>query len=196
MNLPLDRDFLLHAVIALGICIGGWMMVVQPKARELARLEQSLADNAANPGSIKQQTIEQAAQQMASIRQRVSEVDWSNRLAGDSSRLYGLVMDLADAHGVQVQNLQPGMASKKAAADAAVSILRLDMTVEGPYESVARFIEAVMQLDTSIRPTSLQLAPTKVNGRPVVTAALGCDVLTFTLSDALAGFTGNDHAQP
>jgi len=187
MSVLLDREFIVQAVVILAVCLGAWMMAVQPKVRELARLEQTIAENSPAAGAINQQTVQDAAARMNTVRQRLTQIDAANRLASDSSKLYGLVMDLADTHGVQVQSLQPGAMQKKSPTETQVSVMRLDLTVEGSYENIAGFLEAVNDLDVFIRPNSLQVAPTRVNGKALVSATFGCDVLSFAMGDTLSG---------
>lgn len=203
MSFQADREFIIQALIIFAVCIGAWMIAVQPKVRELSRLEQTIAENSPAAGAINQQTVEDAAARMGSVRQRLTQIDAANRLAGDSSKLYGLVMDLADTHGVQVQSLQPGAVQKKSSTESPVSVMRLDLMVEGSYENVASFLEAVNDLDVFVRPNSLQIAPTRVNGKPLVSATFGCDVLSFavgdtltTLMDPTAASAGTQPAQP
>ena len=196
MNLTTSRQFIVQAVIALGLCIGVWMIIVRPKIDELIRLERTIADAPGLSGPFSSQTIEQAARRMNVIRERVAQIEDRNHFAEDTSHLYGLVMDLADSNGVQVQALQPGGSKRPTGAAAPMSVTRLDMTVEGPYENVAAFLDAVVNLDAFVRADSLQLAPTKSNGKSLVSAAFDCDVISFTIEDALTNPGGASHAQP
>jgi Tfp pilus assembly protein PilO len=138
--------------------------------------------------------MEAAAKRMESVRQRLKEIEASNQLGGETSRLYGLVMDLADTHSVQIQSLQP--VAGKPAKDDLVTMSKIELVVEGSYENVAAFIEAVHRLNAFIRPLSLQLTPRTIDGQPGVTAALGCGVLSFALADALAQPGGAEHGKP
>ena len=82
------------------------------------------------------------------------------------------------------------------AANAPMAATRLDMTVEGPYENVAAFLDAVVNLDAFIRADSLQLAPTKSNGKSLVSATFDCNVMSFTIDEALTNPGGIVHAAP
>ncbi len=196
MNMSANRQFIIQAVLALGLCIGVWMIIVRPKIDELIRLERTIAEAPGLSGPFSSQTIEQAAKRMNFIRERVAQINDRNGLADDTSRLYGLVMDLADSSGVQVQALQPGGTKTSMTSNAPFTATRLDMTVEGPYENVAAFLDAVVNLDAFVRADSLQLAPTKSNGKSLVSATFDCNVMSFAIDDALTNPGGNEHAAP
>jgi Tfp pilus assembly protein PilO len=196
MNLSTSRQFIVQSVLALGLCVGVWMITVRPKIDELIALERTIAEAPGLSGPFSSQTIEQAAKRMNVIRDQVGQISARNRLADDTSRLYGLVMDLADSSGVQVQALQPGGTRTSMAANAPLSATRLDMTVEGPYENVAKFLDSVISLDAFIRADSLQLAPTKTNGKSLVSATFDCNVMSFKIDEALTNPGGIAHAAP
>lgn len=183
MNLPIDREFIAQAVIVMAVCVGAWMFVAKPQAQELAKVEHEVAAAVASTAPLKPATIEAAAKRMDSSKRRLEEIEAFNQFADDSSKLYGMVMDLADIHGVQVQSLQPS--AVKLASDAPFTMMEVDLIVEGQYESVAAFIDAINQIKAFIKPVSLQMTPTSAQGQPRVTAAFGCGVLSFTLGEAL-----------
>jgi Tfp pilus assembly protein PilO len=195
MTTLVDRDFVAQAVIVLAMCVGGWIIFVKPKIEKVGALELQIAEQAASQTTASPQTIEAAARRMNQTRQRLKQIEAYNRLAGDTSKLYGLVMDLADAHQVQVQSLQPGGAGKQS-ADQKMTAIQVELVVEGQYQNVATFLEAVCGIEAFIRPVSLQITPTTVDGQNVVAADFECSVLSFSLTDALAGMGGTSNAQP
>jgi Tfp pilus assembly protein PilO len=195
MNIP--RELAAQAVIVLAICIGAWIAIVKPRAAELVQLEQTIAESQTSLSAMSPETVENLQRKIASVQKRVAQINLHNQLADESSRLYGLVMDLADEHKVAVQRLQPGQELKKANSESQFASMKLDLTVEGRYESVAAFLEQITNLEAFIRPVSLQITPTTVDGTPTATAEFGCEVLSFALADPLVGLrAGVAHAKP
>jgi Tfp pilus assembly protein PilO len=141
------------------------------------------------------QSIEAAAQRMGALKLRMADIATYNQLAGDSSRFYGLVMDLADAHGVQVQSLQPG-SIKQSTDEKQVSVTRINLSVEGEYQQVASFLDGICNLNAFIRPQTLQISPTRSSSKDLVDVTFSCDVLSFVIADSLAGLGEQDHAKP
>lgn len=187
------RDLLAQTAIIMAVCIGAWMMLVKPKMDQLARAAQELREKkAAASNPMNQQAIEAAAKRMSGIRTRLADISACNELANDSSRLYGLIMNLAQANAVHVHSLQPGTilgAPSKPSASAdecQVKVNRLNLMLEGSYEDVAMFLDSLCSLEAFIRPVNLHLNPARRNGANSVEAHFGCDVLSFTFSPALA----------
>jgi Tfp pilus assembly protein PilO len=182
----------------LAVCIGGWMMLVKPKIDEVANLEGILAEHATFASSaINQQSIEAGAKRVAAMKTRLEQIESFNQLAGDSSRFYGLVMDLADAHGVQVQSLQPGSV-KQSSEEKQVESTRINLTVEGTYEKIAMFLDGICNLDAFVRPQALQVSPARAsNGNAqTVEATFGCDVMSFAIAGSLNDMGAQVHAMP
>lgn len=196
MNLPMNREFLAQVAIVLAVCVGGWMMLVKPKVDEVAKLERELAEHTTlASSSMNRQSIEAAAQRMGALKTRMAEITAFNQLAGDSSRFYGLVMDLADAHGVQVQSLQPGSV-KQSTDEKQVAVTRINLSVQGAYENVASFLDGICNLNAFIRPQALQVSPARSSSSDLVDVTFSCDVLSFVIADSLAGLGEQDHAKP
>ncbi len=196
MNNNKFREFGTFALIVLAVCVGAWMLLVKPKADEISKIQQTIAEQkqaAANP--MNQQVIEEAAKRTQTMKARLAEVTSCNTLANDSSHLYGLIMDSADAHGIHVQSLQPSGA-KQTIEEGNFESVRLIMSVDGPFEKVAEFFESVCTLNAFIRPVKLQLIPSQLPGQTTVEANFECDVLSFGLTSALADMGGSTNGHP
>lgn len=194
MNGPLDRQLIAQIIIILAICAGGWMMIVQPQIDELTRLQATIAEIRNSQVPMGEGTIEQMADELAKVRDRFQRIETRNEFAGDSTRIYGLIMDLADEHGVTVQRLDPGSDQRSADEDAPVNVTTLDMTIEGGYEQVAIFLESVEHLEGFIRPLTLTLTPREEEGRSFVEARFACQALRFALPDVLTAMVGGNDA--
>jgi Tfp pilus assembly protein PilO len=195
MNPLLDRSFLSQAVIIIAVCIGAWMMLVKPQVDEIAILESQIADVAALPQGMGQQTIQDIAGRMSELHARVADIQQRNQFASDTSKVYGLLTDLAAQHHVHLQGLQPGAPSPGATKES-ITVGRIELTVDGSYDDVARFVDGINNLHAFIRLESLQLSPAVLAGKTGVIARLGFDVLKFEMADALKGLGGGANAQP
>ena len=194
MNGPLDRQLIAQIVIIVAVCAGGWMTFVEPNIDELHRLEATIAEASSNPLPMGQESIEQMADQFARVRDRFRRIEVRNEFAGDSTRIYGLIMDLAEEHGVTVQRLDPGSDRRSNDEEASVRFTTLDMTIEGGYEQVAVFLEAVEELDGFIRPLTLSITPREEDGRSFVEARFACQAVRFTLPQELTAMVGGADA--
>lgn len=194
--MTIDREFISQVVIVLAVCAGAWMMLVQPKTSELARLERQLSESASTPALASQEGIEALATKFASFKQRLVTIRRRNAVAEDTSSLYATIMRMATEENVRVQALQPTPAKQAGAKPDAVRVARLEMTLAGAYDDVARLIDRVAAIDAFIRPSSLQLIPIDGQAEQAVSARFGCDVLAFTIEETLASVGEVDNAKP
>jgi hypothetical protein len=179
MSLPVDREFVTQAVIALSASLGAWMFFVQPKAEAIVELQTSIDQLRANHAVMDHKQVEQIAKQAPRLRERSMEIEAGGVFAEDTSQLYGRIMTLAEELGVQVKNLRPG--EQKNLKEKTVTVTRIDMTAEGEYEAIARFFEGLDGLGAYLRTTSVQIAPTKRAGGAFTVMQLGFEVLQFKL---------------
>ena len=119
------------------------------------------------------------------LRAQVAQIDRKNIIASDSTALYARITSLAKQHDVLVQSLQPST-SPTPSGQAGVVVSRVDLTIQGGYEQVAAFLDALDAFGGYIRPASIVIAPAQVGGEPVITARLGCDALSLALPPELA----------
>lgn len=195
MNSIIDREIVAQAVIAVAVCAGAWLMLVQPRAQETDRLEAHLASSTASVDLATHESVEAMAARVRGFKARLDEVRARNLVAEDTSALYATIMRKAAELGVRVQSLQPAPL-KEVAKNSPVRTARLEMTVEGHYDDVARFLDRVADINAFIRATSLQVTPVDRSEPGQVSARFGCDVLAFAIDGALAGVGGQINAQP
>ena len=100
MNGLLDRELIAHVVIALGACVGGWMVFVQPRIVELHRLERASQQASAVPHVTDHGSVERLADRIRQVRQQIGDIQVQNDSTRDSSRMYALIMKCAADHGV------------------------------------------------------------------------------------------------
>jgi Tfp pilus assembly protein PilO len=194
MNLLLSRELLSQVVIILALSVGGWMLIVQPKISELGELKTMVAEAGSDPNAMGEQAIGQMADRMRAVRSRLVEIDAKNRFAEDTSRMYGIVMDLAREHDVVVRQLDPDSGRRAGDDEESIRVASLDLTVQGEYEQIAVFLSAMDSLGGFLRPKSLNVTPQYEEGRRFAEANFSCDVLRFALPEALAAMVGADDA--
>jgi Tfp pilus assembly protein PilO len=131
---------------------------------------------------------------MNDVRQRTAEIQSFNSVGSDTSRLYGLIMDLADSRGVRVQGLQP-TSVKQSSDDARIAVTRIALSAQGEYDAIGRFVEDVCELNAFVRPVSVDLTPSRLAGTTVVDFNFTCDFFSFTMDPSLVSL-GADHEQP
>ncbi len=192
----LDREFISQVVIVLAVCAGAWMMLVQPKTAEIARLEHQLAESSQTSSLSSQDGIEALAGKFATFGRQLETIRRRNAVAEDASSLYATVMRLASESQVRVQAMQPTPARETASGKAeAVKVAKLEMTLSGSFENIARFVDRVTQIDAFIRPSGLQLIPIDNPSERAVSARFSCDVLAFDIDAKLAGVGEQADAQ-
>jgi Tfp pilus assembly protein PilO len=195
VNPIIDRTLFSHLIVIIGVCVGAWVWQVQPRMKQLGMLQQRIEANQSTSSAFTAQAVEAAAKRLDAAKLRLAQIEASNSLADDSSRFYGLVMDLADEHGVQIKSLQP-RTSNKVAADATVLVTRIDLSIEGAYKDVANFLAAMSNLPAFTSPLSLQLTPNIINNKPLVTANFSCGLLKFPIPQSLTSLAGATHGNP
>jgi hypothetical protein len=186
VNLPVDREFVAQAVIVAAVCAGAWIMLVQPKAQELARLERQIAETDHAGEALTPQGIEALAARITVSGQRLEEIRRHNAVAEDTSVLYGTIMGLATRRSVRVLAVQPSPL-KETAKDSEIQAARLTINVQGRFDDVARFLDDMTGVDAFIRPMSLQVTPADEIGEGAVNVHFGCDVLAFNSDNVLKG---------
>ena len=183
MSLGIDRDFLTQGAIALALCLGGWMFLVRPQSEELRLLESEIARWKAVVATTDRAAIERVVSLAPSLRQTADEIA-ARGLMADSYQIYKRVQALAETCSVAVNNLRPGPDPGRA-KDKAFTASRVDMTVDGEYENIARFLEGLDRMGAYLRPVSVQLTPTKAETPTFTSMQLSFELLRFTLPDEL-----------
>ena len=186
MSGTINREFVAQGLITLVVVIGAWLMFVDPKSTQLRELEQTIlastkpVDQPSMPG-------DELAQQAASLRKRISEIAQQNNAAVNSSELYSHIGQLAQQHGVVVQNMRPG-AQAEEKEKGRVQSIRIDMSIEGPYRNAAEFLDAVTAVSGFVRPVTMTVSPIDRNGVQLVIVRYVCEVLQFELPESLMAF--------
>ena len=190
MNLSVHRDVLVQVMMAMTVCIGSWMFLVKSKAEDLREVETLIARSRAQSGSIDHTDLQKISARTPQLRSRMREIQARGSVAKDSSALYGRITDLAEKHQVKINNLRPGVEQQIGDKDRIYIVTRIDMTIVGEYENIARFLESVNGIGAYLRPISVQIAPTKGGEGSFTVIQLGIEVLRFNLPEPLVALGG------
>ncbi len=194
MSLPIDRDFVIQEFIVLSLCVGGWMFLVEPGTRELRDLDATSNEQRRIALSTDYESLRVSADKAPMIRERARAIFAAGHFSMDSSALYDRITAESKAHNVQVKNLRPGVEKEMGDEGHRFVMTRIDMTVEGDYEQIARFLEAMDEIGAYLRPVSVQIAPIKGEGEGGTSTVmqLGFDAIRFDLPESLRAFVEMD----
>lgn len=192
MSLPIDRDSVIQAFIALSLCVGGWMFFVEPGARQLRELDAISKKQRFIASSIDYENLRESADMAPMIRRRARVIFAKGNYSTDLSALYDRITAQAEVHDVQVKNLRPGDERQMGVKGHSFVVTRIDMTVEGDYERIARFLEAMDEIGAFLRAVSVQIAPSKREGDSGTVMQLGFEAMRFNLPESLMAFVETD----
>ena len=192
MRLPIDRDLLIQAFIVVSLCVGGWMFLVKSGARELRDLDANITDQRLITASLDYVSLRASADKTPMIRRRARAIFAAGHFSTDSAALYDRITAESKAHDVLVKNLRPGVEREMGAKGHRFVVTRIDMTIEGDYERIARFLGAMDEIGAYLRPVSVQIAPSKGQGGSSTVMQLGFEAIRFDLPESLMAFVETD----
>ncbi len=190
MSVTIYRELLIHAVVILGSCLGGWMLLIEPKVEQLHAIEAQIIEDRSKASARSHVGDIRIAEYTPRLYVRADEIDAKSRTARDSAGLYSMMRSLAQENNLKVRKIQPRVERGK--VDEPVSRTRIDVIVEGKYERLASFLSALDGVGAYIRIRSLRITPTDVGGEHAAVMQLGCEVLSFRLPDEVTALRGSD----
>ena len=192
MNLPLNRDILVQVVIALSVCISGWLFLVKAKAHDLREVEALIERSRTQSQTIDAASFEKIGARAPRLRRRTQEIQARGSIAKDASALYGRITDLAEKHDVKINNLRPGVEQQMGGKDQTYIVTRIDMTIVGAFENIAELLHSMNDIGAYLRPVTVHIAPTEGEGESFTVLQLGIEAIRFNLPEPLAAFGGTD----
>ncbi len=192
MNLPTNRDLVIQVLIALALCVGGWLFLVKSKAADLREVEARITRSRSQSRSTDHTKFEKIGARVPRLRTRAREIQARGSIAKDLSALYGRITDLAERHQVKINNLRPGVEQQMGGKGQVYIVTRIDMTIVGEFENIAEFLESMYDIGAYLRPILVQIAPTKGEEGSFTVLQLGIDAIQFVLPDPLVAFGGID----
>lgn len=103
-----NRELVVQCLIAVALAVGGWLILVEPRAKALSQVEQSIADIESEQAETSGVELSQLVERARALRERCDEVARFNALAGDSSHWFAAVSDLAERQGIELLSVRPG----------------------------------------------------------------------------------------
>ncbi len=185
MRVPTDRDLVMQVFIALGFCIGGWVIFVKPQVEDLTKLEAEIAIIQSESSSVSSAMFERIAAEAPRVNRRAQDIRTKGALAQDSAGLYSQIRTLATEQDVQIKNVRRGPDRESTVGVTPFVVQRVDMKVEGEFEQIARFLDSLRSIDTYLRPVSLQVSPTTGGNGSFTVMQFGFESVRFVLPPAL-----------
>ncbi len=192
MRLPIDRDSVVQAFIVLSLCVGGWMFLVEPGAQQLRELDAISKQQRLIAASLDYENLRASADMAPMIRRRTRAIFAAGHYSTDSSALYDRITSQSKVYDVQVKNLRPGIERQMGDKQHSFVVTRIDMTVEGDFERIAMFLEAMDEIGAYLRAVSVQIAPSKGGGDSSTVMQLGFEAIRFDLPESLMAFVETD----
>lgn len=180
----LEREFVAQLTIILGISLAGWFFFVNPKAEKLREMQLLIETVSHGDNELSQADIENLARLISKSHSSVKAIVDHNKLAENSTLLYGIVSDLGAKNDVTVRSLTPGSRISHQSSSG-FTATRMDMVLEGQYENLAAFVESLHDLPGFIRPVGLGLKPAGDSLDALVIADFSCELIEFTLPEEL-----------
>ncbi len=184
MNSGMAREIIVQVIIVVAVVLGGWNMLIAPRAEALQQLETVIADGESAVASLDEELTRRLSDRLSEVRARIGDIAQANETAEDTSRIYGRFTDLARRHGVRPVNLTSdgGDDFTGDSSSDGVQVIPVHMTLEGPYESVARFLEDTASIGGFIRANSMRVTPLQRGRDLMVTVTVTYELLKFPLS--------------
>lgn len=184
-----NRETIVHVVIAIAVCVGGWVMVVDPMIAEVKELEATVAEVSGQINPDEQSNLTRIVNQLKSFHSRIEQVVSFNRLSKNPPQFYEAVMALAQKHDVVVDRLVANSVEQGDQSTAVDQVTTCKITVEGSYGQVGHFLRGMDELDGFVRPVALSVTPVDDVEAGRVRANFDCELVCFLLPDKLVALT-------
>jgi len=189
MAWALNRETVVHITIVLAVCVGGWVMVVDPMIAEVKALEATVAEVSQQINPDEHSNLARIVGQIKSFHSRIKQVVVFNRLSKNPPQFYEAVMALAQKHGVTVDRLIANSIETGDQSTAVDQVTTCKIVVVGGYDHVGRFLRAMGGLDGFIRPVALTVMPINDAEAGRVHAHYDCELVCFSIPDKLVALT-------
>lgn len=192
------RETITHGVIALSVCLGGYMLLVDGPRRGAAAARgeaETIAAQLREAESIRDQVpMLTAARQKT--RATVQAFADAGRLAREERDLYAGIMAIADSCQVTVEQMAPAKLGSKSSAHQPMAkeadssrdlTVAYTITATGSYKAVATFLKSLRTDLGHSMVRAVRLAPLPADPEPIVRAVIETEHYSFDASPAPAG---------
>jgi hypothetical protein len=204
------RNVSAELVIGVAVCVGAYAVLIEPVERQLDQAARMNSQVEAERRRLEQGTLEPdvARRLLEQWNTRAERIEQMGRPARDEATLMALVSDLARAHDVRIEQVQPEAATARAGgaagpnpagtpgspptaaaggsggAPASTGAERdaragLSMTLVGSFENVVTFLNVLEISGGHARVASVRLTPASEPGAGTVTAVVRTEHFAF-----------------
>lgn len=189
-----DRTLLAHFAMIVAVCVGGWMMIVQPLQERAVTMQAELDESDIDPEGTEPAAVERLADRVRQIGRQAEAVRSRSRLGDNTSTLYRMIRDLAESHAVELSTLDPQSQVRDPARG--VRSRRIDVGLRGEYEAIAQFVGALQDQEGYVRVNTFTLSPSGSAASGMLQARLQCEVIGFDLPDPVRELVEAPHDHP
>lgn len=178
-----NRALASQGIIVLAVCVGGYMVLVDPARRQAAAAAgqaESIAAQVREAESLRDQ-VPMLSAALEKTKKDVKDIAESGKLARDERELFAAVMAMADGTGIRVEQLSPAKTATVSAdsADARDTVVAYSITATGNYGQVAAFLRGLRTGLGFTNLRSVRLTPTPEENAPVVRAVIETEHFAF-----------------
>lgn len=185
----LSRAALAQGAIALALCVGGYMVAVDPARQEIVRVKGQTETIAAqlHEAEALRTDVSRLAAGREKARAEATHIEEAGRLARDERELYSALVALAESSGMTVDQLAPAKLPPRPAflpgqpvpADARDVVVAYTITATGSYRSIAQFLRGLRGGMGYTLVRSVRLSPTADEASQVVRAVIETEHYSF-----------------
>lgn len=180
----MPRELIAITLMVSICCIAGRFIVVNPLAEEVHALETEVDElNAAlSEGAVDADELDALAEE---LNTELLDISHRASFSTDSRRIYGAIKNLTGRFNLSVTGIdvQVDGPSEDGEGPLATNTTVFAVAVEGPYTQVAKFLNAMDQLEAFTRISALSIKPVAkdANGEIQVQAKILVEALGFQL---------------
>ncbi|MBL0869508.1 MAG: hypothetical protein IBJ18_02910 [Phycisphaerales bacterium] len=195
---PQVRAVASQALIALSLCAGAYMALVEPAERRLTDLRAEVARRQAEAAQCASSTM--SISQLTALRdaclQTTNQLQTRNTESSSEARLFESLVKLAGQSGVRVESMnpstvgparKPGLVNAPQPMDAAARNLddrryAYSLRVQCNYDQLVRFVESLQSGAGFANIRAVRLTPSSEPGSRLLSATIETEHLWFDLS--------------
>ncbi len=193
------RSMLAEGVIALAVCVGAYMLGLEPAQRELAEARAAIEQRESTAAEQERfrEILPRLSSRLESVRQTGERIDSASEPARDQGRLYADLSRLAFEHDVRLDRLNPVGASGINDGGRTMSV-GYDLAVVGMYADLIGFLQALESDAGFTRVRSVTATPVMDPSQEAVLALIRTEHFAFDPSpvpiEALLAAEGDPNA--
>ncbi|MBL9031022.1 MAG: hypothetical protein JNM80_04870 [Phycisphaerae bacterium] len=165
----MNRELLAPTAIGLAVCVGGYMMAVQPAAERVsaARMEVAALERDVREGEAALAQMPELTRAAREARVQAATIEEHSRFARDERALLATVSSVAAYHGVELEHVAVDRTDPDATPSNAgpLASAGLSLTARGDYSAMIPFFRALRTDLGFAAVVSVRLTPLPEPGR-------------------------------